>query len=102
MHLYHYQAEAMGYRLPSANHQYAKDGLIGEVGELYGAYAKAQRDHKHLDTQYVAKELGDVLWFVAALADDHGLNLDDIANTNLTKLKSRQERGVIQGSGDNR
>jgi len=102
MHLYHYQSEAMSYRLPSANHQYAKDGFIGELGELYGAYAKAQRDHKRLDDAYLAKELGDCLWFLAALAEDHGLNLDDIANLNLNKLASRAARGMIQGSGDDR
>jgi NTP pyrophosphatase (non-canonical NTP hydrolase) len=47
-------------------------------------------------------ELGDVLWFVAVLADYLDLDLDDIAQANLSKLESRVARGVVKGSGDNR
>jgi NTP pyrophosphatase (non-canonical NTP hydrolase) len=50
----------------------------------------------------MAKELGDVLWYVAQLASELELDLDEIAQTNLEKLLSRQRRGVLSGSGDDR
>jgi NTP pyrophosphatase (non-canonical NTP hydrolase) len=50
----------------------------------------------------MAKELGDVLWYVSQLATELGLELDEIADTNLQKLLSRQRRGVLSGSGDER
>ena len=50
----------------------------------------------------LAKEIGDVLWYCATLAYDIGMKLDDVAQMNINKLKSRQERGKLSGSGDNR
>jgi NTP pyrophosphatase (non-canonical NTP hydrolase) len=50
----------------------------------------------------LAAELGDVLWYAAQLASELGLELEDIARGNLEKLFSRQARGVLSGSGDNR
>ena len=50
----------------------------------------------------MAKELGDVLWYVAQLATELELDLDEIAEANLEKLLSRQRRGVLSGSGDDR
>ena len=50
----------------------------------------------------MAKELGDVLWYVAQLATELELDLDKIAQANLDKLLSRQRRGVLSGSGDDR
>lgn len=50
----------------------------------------------------IAAELGDVLWYTAALATEFGLDLREIAEANLAKLEDRQRRGVIGGSGDNR
>ena len=50
----------------------------------------------------MAKELGDVLWYVAQLASELDLDLDEIAQANLEKLLSRQRRGVLSGSGDDR
>lgn len=98
-----YQQSAMSFRLPSANEAYALYGLMGEVGEFYGALAKSIRDDDGaIDSNLVKKELGDILWFVAAVAEDFGFELQDIAEGNITKLSSRKQRGVIQGSGDNR
>ena len=54
------------------------------------------------DKKELAKELGDVLWYIAVFANDLGVSMDEIAQTNLDKLASRKERGVLGGSGDNR
>ena len=55
-----------------------------------------------MDTEGLKKELGDVLWYLAALASDLGVTLEEVAAGNVAKLRSRAERGVIGGSGDNR
>ncbi|MET9018938.1 nucleoside triphosphate pyrophosphohydrolase family protein [Actinopolymorpha sp. NPDC004070] len=81
-------------------------GLVGESGEIAEKFKKWVRDQdsdeSRIDRASVAKELGDVLWYVAVLADYLDLSLDDIASGNLAKLASRQDRGVLGGSGDNR
>jgi NTP pyrophosphatase (non-canonical NTP hydrolase) len=79
---------------------------LGETGEVQGKLKKIVRDHggitsKEAKTE-IGKELGDVLWYVARLADELGLSLEQIAQGNLDKLNSRKERGVLTGSGDNR
>jgi len=50
----------------------------------------------------IAKEIGDVLWYIAADARDLGFTLEEIAKMNIEKLESRQKRNVISGSGDDR
>jgi NTP pyrophosphatase (non-canonical NTP hydrolase) len=50
----------------------------------------------------MSKELGDVLWYVAQIASELGVDLEDVAQANLEKLLSRQRRGVLSGSGDDR
>jgi len=81
-------------------------GLAGEAGEVAEHAKKAIRDDegKVSDERKaaMAKELGDVLWYVAQLATELGLDLDEIAGQNLEKLLSRQARGVLSGSGDDR
>lgn len=81
-------------------------GLVGEAGEISEKMKKIVRDQESdeskIDVADLKKELGDVLWYVAVLADYFDLSLSDIAGTNLQKLASRQERGVLNGSGDNR
>ncbi|MEZ4102976.1 MAG: MazG nucleotide pyrophosphohydrolase domain-containing protein [Candidatus Paceibacterota bacterium] len=52
--------------------------------------------------QDLKKEIGDVLWYLSALSNDLGFTLEEVAEKNLEKLKSRQERGVVHGNGDNR
>lgn len=81
-------------------------GLAGEAGEVAEHAKKTIRDDdgKVSDERRAAmsKELGDVLWYVAQLASELDLSLDDIAKQNLEKLFSRQQRGVLSGSGDDR
>ncbi len=100
-----YQADAMSVRLASADESYAVLGLPGEVGEICSLIAKAVRDGIPDEVEYnnkMKKELGDVLWFVAAIAHDNGFSLSSIADANINKLKSRKERGTLSGSGDDR
>lgn len=98
-----YQVEAMSFRLDTADSLYAQYGLAGEVGELFSLLAKSRRDGKQLDFDMnLKKELGDILWMVAAVAEDHGYTLQDVAMSNIAKLASRAKRGVLNGSGDNR
>lgn len=81
-------------------------GLAGEAGEVAEHAKKAIRDDAGMVTDErrsaMAKELGDVLWYVSQLASELGLELDRIARDNLEKLFSRQRRGVLSGSGDER
>jgi NTP pyrophosphatase (non-canonical NTP hydrolase) len=81
-------------------------GLAGEAGEVAEHAKKAIRDDGGQISEErraaMAKELGDVLWYVAQLASELGLDLETIAQGNLDKLLSRQRRGVLSGSGDER
>ena len=76
-------------------------GLAGEAGEVANKVKKMIRDNK-LDRAGVASELGDCMWYIASLATDLGLDLDDIAHDNLLKLYNRKINNTIQGSGDER
>lgn len=77
-------------------------GLNGEAGEIADIIKKIVRDGNLIDIEAIGKELGDVLWYVAQAADLLGLSLSDVATGNIRKLRSRQERGVLAGSGDDR
>jgi NTP pyrophosphatase (non-canonical NTP hydrolase) len=81
-------------------------GLAGEAGEVAEHAKKAIRDDGGRVGEQrraaMAKELGDVLWYVAQLATELDLDLDEVAQANLDKLLSRQRRGVLSGSGDER
>ena len=88
------------------NLYYPTLGLAGEAGEVCEKIKKVMRDQKgHFTEQNVeeiAKELGDVLWYVAAIATELNMSLAAIAEDNMVKLQDRQDRGVLKGSGDNR
>jgi NTP pyrophosphatase (non-canonical NTP hydrolase) len=109
MDLNNYQTEALKtavYPNMGSNFPYPALGLAGEAGEVADKLKKVIRDNDGILTDpvrdAVAKELGDVLWYVSVLAFELDYNLEEIAQNNLAKLASRQERGVLTGSGDNR
>lgn len=81
-------------------------GLAGEAGEVADKVKKVIRDKDcifgNMQKAEIAMELGDVLWYIATLANDIGYSLNEIATMNYNKLNSRKERGVLGGSGDNR
>jgi NTP pyrophosphatase (non-canonical NTP hydrolase) len=81
-------------------------GLAGEAGEVAEHAKKAIRDDGGEVSEErraaMAKELGDVLWYVSQLTSELGLELEEVAQGNLDKLLSRQRRGVLSGSGDER
>lgn len=103
---------------------YAALKLNGEAGEFAEHVGKALRDdHLFKGSEYdefgevydhgyvgltanrrdlLVKEVGDVLWYLAAICTELDINLSDAANANLRKLYDRKARGVLQGSGDRR
>lgn len=102
MQLNEYQELAVDMKLPTADMDYLLLGFVGEVGEFYSPIAKAIRDDTEIDDKLLKKELGDCLWFLATIAAELGLTLDDVAKTNIDKLQSRKLRGTIGGSGNER
>lgn len=81
-------------------------GLAGEAGEFADHAKKVIRDDGGVVSEErreaMSKELGDVLWYVAQLATELDLELEQIAEQNLQKLASRKRRGALAGSGDDR
>lgn len=104
-----YQSKALKtaiYPNIGANFIYPALGLVGEAGEVADKVKKVIRDKNGcLDEETIkelGKELGDVLWYIAALCSELNLSLNDMAKNNIDKLNSRKERDKIKGSGDNR
>mgnify|MGYP003388481377 CR=1 FL=1 len=83
---------------------YPTMGLVGEAGELANKVKKLMRGDTNRDEliEGIKGEMGDVLWYLSALADDVGISLADIAAGNIEKLHSRLARGKIKGAGDDR
>ena len=97
-----YQIEAKKTAVFPSNKalEYLSLGLVGEAGEVANKVKKIIRDKKtNVD---VASEIGDVLWYCAALANDLGISLGKIAAQNEKKLAKRKREGMISGSGDSR
>lgn len=81
-------------------------GLVGESGEVAEKYKKIIRnDHGEISDEQrddLIKELGDVLWYIAVLAQYLGADFESVAQRNLAKLADRKDRNVLASQGDNR
>jgi NTP pyrophosphatase (non-canonical NTP hydrolase) len=85
---------------------YAVLGAAGEGGELANKWKKVLRDAHGVLTpeskEALLAEVGDTLWYLSAICTELKTSLDSVAMANIAKLQSRQDRGVISGSGDQR
>jgi NTP pyrophosphatase (non-canonical NTP hydrolase) len=104
-----YQIEARKtaiYPNKDNNFIYPTLGLAGEAGEVAEKIKKVLRDNQGIVSEEkkieITKELGDVLWYVANLSQELKISLEEVAQKNIEKLKSRQQRDELHGSGDNR
>jgi len=81
-------------------------GIAGEAGEIVEKWKKAvaYREGKFDEAQLAdfKKELGDVVWYIAVLAESLGWTLEEVMQLNVKKLADRKKRDVIKGAGDNR
>jgi len=108
MELNDYQTQAVATAIYGTGTKvmYPALGLAGECGEVCNKVKKIYRDKGGVFTQEdkeaIGKEVGDTLWYIAALLRDLDLTIEEVAQANLAKLHDRHKRGVIQGSGDNR
>lgn len=88
------------------NFVYPTLGMIGEAGEVVEKIKKIIRDDGGQISiekkEELQKEIGDVLWYIAQLSTELGLKLSEVIKMNIEKLSSRQKRGKLKGSGDNR
>jgi NTP pyrophosphatase (non-canonical NTP hydrolase) len=104
-----YQVEARKtavYPERGNNLWYPALGLCGEAGEVAEKVKKVYRDDGGVvvadKMSQLYFELGDVLWYVANLATELGLDLSRIAEDNLRKLQMRKAQGKLHGDGDTR
>jgi NTP pyrophosphatase (non-canonical NTP hydrolase) len=103
-----YQAVAHETAIYDAHLQviYPALGLAGEAGEVANKVKKVYRDSggvmSNEHREKIAKEIGGVLWYVAALCTDLGISMADVARENLCALRDRAERGTLHGDGDDR
>lgn len=106
MNINTYQQQASKTAIYNDKVIYPTLGLAGEAGEIANKVKKILRDNfgeiQEDVRQNLISELGDVLWYVAALATDLNAELSEVANKNIEKLNSRKNRGMIGGSGDHR
>lgn len=83
---------------------YVIHGLTGEAGEIANKFKKVLRGDYKLPAfrDFVRKEIGDVMWYIARICFELRLNLGEILAENMAKLEDRKKRGVLKGSGGNR
>ena len=103
-----YQLSASSTAIYPDNYKilYPALGLAGEAGAVANKVKKIVRDGpQNMPKDWrdqLASEIGDVLWYCAALATDLNLSLATIASQNEAKLRRRKEADTLGGSGDNR
>jgi len=109
MNINDYQEAALktAFYKPESGYTYTALGLVGEAGEIANKLKKPLREYGDIalseqERVALAKELGDVLWYTALLSEELGFSLSEVAQMNINKLRSRQERGTLEGNGDNR
>ncbi len=81
--------------------EYLGLGLVSEAGEVAGKLKKRIRDGA-MNVDDLAAEIGDVYWYLSRLCDEIGIAPGTVLRKNADKLSDRQQRGKLQGSGDNR
>ena len=103
MEMNDYQEQAASTAIYKAEHAviYPALGLAAEAGEVANKVKKILRDGT-FNREAIADEVGDCLWYIAALCRDLNVNMADLAKNNLQKLEDRKSRGKIAGSGDKR
>ena len=108
-HIWRSTIDINGYQAWTADFDQERDertltlGLVGEAGEFAEKIKKKYRVIPLIpDNKELAKELGDVLWYIARLANLCGYSMTQVMAINVDKLESRRKRGVLQGEGDNR
>lgn len=85
------------------NDFYVPLAIAGEVGELLNYMAKYYRgDFDEIDTNKIKYEVGDILWELSELLTINNISLNEVAEMNIKKLKEREQKGTIKGSGDYR
>jgi len=110
-----YQEKATEFAIYHGSLLYPTLGLAGEAGEVSEKVKKLFRDDEvnfmadnltdeieYEKARAIALECGDVLWYLANIANDLGYSLEEIADMNIAKLTDRKYRNTIHGSGDTR
>ena len=99
----YYQQQASETAIYKSEHAviYPALGLAAEAGEVANKVKKILRDGK-FDRTAISDEVGDCLWYIAALCRDLNVDMTTVATRNLEKLHDRKKRGVLSGNGDKR
>lgn len=103
-----YQKQAITTKIykPEDALAYVTLGIVGEAGEIAEKVKKIIRDDNKIISEVKKKdilfEIGDCLWYLAAMCEELNVNFADVAQMNIDKLQSRKDRSQLTGSGDNR